>query len=238
MKAKHLVFLALIFPVVVSAQPGSFRDPCPPGMVMGASDCVWKELCPDGRPLPVGGCLMPREVCADGRPAPPGGCGPTPEPCIGEQGRISDGCKGATGVTAPTVVVPVPRRCETIVVTAEKSNKNAAKVLFVNGDAEKLFARYYSELGQSGREIPLEKLIVVLVNKVGEELELRAGEEVKMSLSEFFRGVTWEQLWRKRLKGKISADIEGAELEARRIFADLVCGRTLNKTNATIRRPN
>jgi len=135
-------------------------------------------------------------------------------------------------------VVPVPRRCETIVVTAEKSNKNAAKVLFVNGDAEKLFARYYSELGQSGREIPLEKLIVVLVNKVGEELELRAGEEVKMSLSEFFRGVTWEQLWRKRLKGKISADIEGAELEARRIFADLVCGRTLNKTNATIRRPN
>ena len=73
--------------------------------------------------------------------------------------------------------------------------------------------------------IDFDSLVVVYYGQDGSRRELAGGAEVRMGLGQLLTGMTMEQVWRSKLKGNPSSDLPDPEREARRIGADLVCGK-------------
>jgi hypothetical protein len=186
--------LLFIF-LFVSLCAGDQGDGCPAGMVFGGEKCEYRNLCPDRRPMPPGGCRVVTPP-----PPPPKGRGANPIP--------------------PT---SLPRKCEREVVHFSKPR--GARVLLVKGSASQLLARYLAANKQEKVNINLKLLEVLFRDSAGGLTSLKGGVDITPTITETLTAMTWETVWLSRLRGRVAADVDHPEVEAQGLKADLLCGR-------------
>lgn len=200
---------------------------CPDGKVWGGSKCEWKNLCPGGEPSLNGNCNEePTETrCPSGTTLKNGEC--IEIRCRPGEVLVNGICKrskpcpsGWTDVNG-TCVRRI-RQCEReTVVFAQNSGE---RVLLVGGDVGDLFDQYSSAARRKNIKIDFEELAVIFYGPRGGQNILRGGKDVKVTMSDYFQGKTWQQVWKEQLRGKRAVVRSDPEGEAAVLKADLVCG--------------
>ena len=201
---------------------------CPEGQVWGGTKCVWKELCPNGRPAYYGPC--------DQEPTPP----PPPPPC--DSGSSERPCTREKQET-PTPP-PIPPHDSTVVAQGcygeikfdsskereANRGKGIRRVVLVGGNAADLLDSYAAETSAKKVKMNLENLTVFYFEpSTNEPKTLRGGADVKVTTTDFFNYRSIQTVWRNRLRDVIAAERPNPEQDALRLGADLVCGSAKRK---------
>jgi hypothetical protein len=212
------VFLAVVCVVSLVAQERA----CPEGQVWGGTKCVWKELCPNGRPAYYGPC----EDSQAPDPVPP--CksdAPEEQPCKRE--------KEDTGekVTPPHDPTVVDQGCYGEVkfdggkARAENRAKGIRRVLLVGGNAADLLDAYVAECSAKKLKMSLDHVTVFYFEGTSNEPKsLKGGADVKVTTTDFFNYRSIQTVWKNRLRQVAAAPRPNAEQDAVRLGSDLVCG--------------
>lgn len=211
----HLCLLLAAWGLLLPSLPGFAQ--CPPGYVKGSTTCVPWNICPDGT------ILIDRESCDEPSVSqPPSPPPPAPPPVELPPPPPPPPPRRPAVPPPPAVAEPV---CESRFVAQGEGSPR--RVLLVGGNLLELFERYRTEAAANGIEVDVKRLQVIYFSKGGsEEVILRWGNEVRLSLGEMVKGYLPERAWQRVLREKgAAAAVADAASNAARYNADLLCGR-------------
>lgn len=139
----------------------------------------------------------------------------------------------APSLTCPDESMPLngrcgaaERKCQQATIFANEQPKTSGQrgVLFVHGDMVQLFDQYIDDAKATNILVETDELTIYYYEGGQGRQAMQAGVDVSMTLGQFFSGLTWNQLWKRKLKGKQAQDLPDPSKEANALGVDLACG--------------